>query len=307
MSRTKRQSASKHNTKAKNTRKNKGATKSHPISCSPQENPNSFSCYTNNNLLYMRKMWNEKHPSQYVKTLNPKKIWFFFKRKYETSCNRESCWIKHIATQHQSEKELAAAFAPKSPDSWKKNPNEWLSNFDIQKVMKQYEKRYKCFEFIGPSPIDFDTVLQDGKCVWVNLCKFSVQEQLNKNKKKIGFIFNTDTHDKGGSHWVSLFINLRTGKIFFFDSVGTRCPIQIKEFVKRVIGQGKRLDSPIHFTFDENHPVSHQKSNTECGMYSLYFIIHMLEDKVTSKYLKTHRIPDRYITQFRKIYYNPDL
>ena len=26
-----------------------------------------------------------------------------------------------------------------------------------------------------------------------------------------------------------------------------------------------------------NHPVEHQEKNTECGMYSLYFIIKMLQ------------------------------
>jgi len=36
----------------------------------------------------------------------------------------------------------------------------------------------------------------------------------------------------------------------------------------------------------------------------LFFIVHMLEDKITSNYLKTHKLKDNYIEQFRKIYYN---
>jgi hypothetical protein len=289
--------------KKKKTRKNKTVR----LNCSPQENPNSFSCYTNDNLTNMRDLWNEKHAHQRIVSTKPKKIWEFLKHKYETSCKRESCWIRHIAHQRQSENDLFAAFAPQSPNSWKENPNEWLSNFDIQKVMKQYEKRYKCFEFIGPSPIDFDTVLDDGKCVWVNLCKFNLQEQFNRKKTKIGFIFNTDKHDKGGSHWVSLFLNLRSNKIFYYDSVGARIPPQIKVFVDRVTKEGEKLKKPIHLTFDENYPVEHQKGNTECGMYSLYFIVHMLEDKINGEYLKTHHIPDKYIEGFRQIYYNPEL
>jgi len=39
-------------------------------------------------------------------------------------------------------------------------------------------------------------------------------------------------------------------------------------------------------------------------MYSLYFIVHMLEDKLTGNYLKTHVITDKHIQKFRKIYYN---
>jgi len=46
---------------------------------------------------------------------------------------------------------------------------------------------------------------------------------------------------------------------------------------------------------------------TECGVYSLYFIVHMLEDKLTGHYLKTHKIKDKYMQQFRKVYFNEDL
>ena len=59
--------------------------------------------------------------------------------------------------------------------------------------------------------------------------------------------------------------------------------------------------------FDKNYPVEHQQGNTECGMYSLFFIIHMLEDKLTTKYLKSHIFDDKYIEKFRNVYFNTDL
>ena len=40
---------------------------------------------------------------------------------------------------------MMQSFAPEAPKSWNKNPNEWLSSTDILKVMKQYEKAYRCF------------------------------------------------------------------------------------------------------------------------------------------------------------------
>ena len=46
---------------------------------------------------------------------------------------------------------------------------------------------------------------------------------------------------------------------------------------------------------------------TECGLYSLYFIVHMLEDKLTEHYLKTHVLKDKYMEKFRKIYFNEQL
>ena len=71
-----------------------------------------------------------------------------------------------------------------------------------------------------------------------------------------------------------------------------------------VIEQGKKLTKPIHFKYDENYPVEHQYGNTECGIYSIFFIIHMLKDKITGYYLKTHVLKDKYIEQFRNIYFN---
>ena len=74
--------------------------------------------------------------------------------------------------------------------------------------------------------------------------------------------------------------------------------------VDRIIKQGLNQTPPIYFVFDQNNPVEHQYSDTECGMYSLYFIVHMLQDKLTAQYLKKHILTDEYIEQFRKIFYN---
>jgi len=63
----------------------------------------------------------------------------------------------------------------------------------------------------------------------------------------------------------------------------------------------------LHFEFDQNHPVEHQYGNTECGIYGLYFIVHMLEDKINAHYLKTHILKDAYMQKFRKVYFNEDL
>ena len=173
--------------------------------------------------------------------------------------------------------------------------------------MKQYERAYKCFDFIGPSPIDFDTKKIYGECVWEELCHFNLEDEIKNGKFKIGVIFNTDPHNKPGSHWISLFINIKKGTIFFFDSAGDKIPKKIMNLVTRVMKQGKNLDEPINFKFDQNYPVEHQYSDTECGIYSLYFIAHMLEDKINAHYLKTHILKDKYMEKFRKVYFNASL
>ena len=279
------------------------------LNCSPiNKTPNqNYTCYTEDDLIKLRNMWNARHPDRPITTNHSKEIWDQLKNYYANICNKESCWVRQMTKNTKMEQELLDAFAPESPNEWKKNPNEWLSSLDILEVMSQYEKKYKCFNFLGPSPIDYDTHLLYGECVWEELCHFNLQNQIKNGKTKIGIIFNLDPHYKGGSHWVSIFINIKKGTIFFFDSAGESIPKQIKKFVDTVKKQGLELEKPIKFKFDQNFPIEHQYKNTECGIYSLFFIIHMLEDKITAHYLKTHILKDEYMQQFRKIYYNTDL
>lgn len=303
----------KMNRKTKNRRKSRKnysggqSLKLQHVNCSPKEKNemNDFTCYNNKALYKLRDLWNARHPDVLIKTNDTKEIHKLLTRNMSNVCKKESCWIKQVSGVLESD--LTDSFAPESPSDWKKNPKEWLTSVDINKVMKQYEKAYKCFDFIGPSPIDFDTRLMYGECVWEELCNFNLAEQIKKGKTKIGIIFNTDPHYKPGEHWLSMFINIKKGLIYFFDSVGNKIPEKIKKLVNRIQKQGSELSPPIDFKFDQNYPVEHQYTTSECGVYSLYFIVHMLEDKLTEEYLKTHKLKDEYITKFRKVYFNDSL
>jgi hypothetical protein len=179
---------------------------------------------------------------------------------------------------------------------------------------------------IGPTTIDFDTRLPEkgGTCVLTDLCQFSLERFIEAKKTKIGIVFNLDKSDQSGSHWVSLFIDIKNKFLFFFDSADNNIPPEIWQedpkkgaspLVNRIIDQGKALDKPIHFRFYNNRGHSHQRSNTECGMYSLFFIITMLTGKIKSSskimsiksrrdlFLKK-RVPDELMLKFRKLYFN---
>jgi hypothetical protein len=279
------------------------------LNCSPKPKGemNDFSCYTDKSLYKLRNLWNERHPDARIETNNPKEIHVLLSNHFSNICNKESCWLKQKTEFGPISSDIADSFAPESPDEWKKNPNEWLSSVDIMKVMKQYEKAYKCFEFIGPSPIDFDTRKLYGECVWDELCNFNLEEQIKNGKTKIGIIFNTDPHNKPGQHWISMFINIKKKKIFFFDSTGDDPLPPIMDLVNRIKEQGLAMNPKIVFQFDSNQGIEHQYGNTECGIYSLFFIVHMLEDKLTEHYLKTHILKDQYMSKFRKVYFNDSL
>jgi hypothetical protein len=290
----------------KKTKKLKSLEK---INCSPKDKKeiNGFTCYTDKSLYKLRDLWNARHPDVKINTNNTKEIHSLLTEYLSDVCNKESCWLKQKNEFGPVSHDMTDSFAPESPDEWKENPNEWLSSVDIMKVMKQYEKAYKCFDFIGPTPIDFDTRKLYGECVWEELCNFSLVDQIKNGKTKIGVIFNTDPHDKPGQHWISMFINVKSGFIFFFDSTGEKPSEEIMKLVNRIKEQGLSLSPKKVFKFDSNSGIEHQYGNTECGIYSLFFIVHMLEDKMTEHYLKTHIIKDDYMQKFRKVYFNDSL
>ena len=88
--------------------------------------------------------------------------------------------------------------------------------------MKQYEVAYPEFDFMGPTPIDWNHHKVNGKCVWEELCKFNLKRQIAEGKNKIGIIFNLDKHNKGGSHWVAIYISVKHQKIIYWDSIGKK-------------------------------------------------------------------------------------
>jgi len=270
-----------------------------PVKCSPTSNK-SYTCYSDDSLEYIKKMWNKRHPDNKIEATESRDIWKKMRENLANSCNRESCWIRQKFIKKKLNRELLSyTFAPKAPVKWRTNPNEWLTSIDIIKVMKQYEKKYRCFDFIGPSPIDYDHHKMYGECVWEELCNFDLTQQLKSGKSKIGIIFNLDPHYLEGSHWVSLFMDLKRNFIYYFDSVGDKIPKQIMKFVNKIKSQGS--SNGMDFDFKQN-TVGHQKKNTECGVYSLFFIIEML--KKEKPYMFTEVIPDDKMEKFRKEYFN---
>ena len=168
------------------------------LKCSPKIQENDFTCYSNESLIKLKNLWNARHPDVMISTNEPREIWEQLKQHLKNVCNKESCWLKQNFASSGVDKEmLNYTFAPKSPDDWKKNPNEWLNSIDIENVMKQYEKEFPYFDFIGAAPIDFDSPKMYGECVWEELCHFDLAEQIKNGKNKIGVVFNTDPHTKG--------------------------------------------------------------------------------------------------------------
>ena len=309
------------------TRSNKKKqNKTLKLNCHPNNKSkiHKDTCYTKEAILMIRDAFNKSH-SDKIKSSSPKRIYNEL-RKRLTHCDKEDCWMNVIedpAVRNQLDHIL---FAPDSPAEWKNNPTAWLSNYDIRDVLRQYEDTHPEFMLLGPTPINYDTRIEEGKCVWEELCRLSLKDLLARKKTKLGIVFNLDKHDEPGSHWTSLFVDSDEHKILYFDSAVNPCPKEVEQLISTICEQGAKLELPIKYDIIKNE-YRHQTTNTECGMYSIFFNVTMITGKINKRIrtqiegggnhdgkkismadkirlFTTKGINDSMMKTFRKIYFN---
>ena len=176
---------------------------------------------------------------------------------------------------------------PSAPPTWKSNWNEWLSNWDINKVMKVYQKEVPDFIYIDTVPIDFDKKNKFGQCVVSEMCNLCLADLVAKGKYRIGIVLNTAPSTSDGEHWIAVFCDLRPGieRIVYFDSYSAKPEKEIRKLMLHWSNQWKAIAG--HPLKAEYNSTRHQYKNSECGIYSIYFI-HCCLFEVPMD----HRIPD---------------
>jgi hypothetical protein len=214
----------------------------------------------------------------------------------------EHCLLDKAPISNDLKKDLRKEYLrPRRPKEWDNDPDMWLNNFDIINVMKQYENAYKWFKFLGVFPIDFsapDPYRHNGKlqCLYKETCDIKLKDEYEKGIRGIGMIFNLDPHYKGGSHWVALYINLNNiNKPFvgYFDSYGYKTP----PLIARLMRSFKLQIKDCQLGFNARR---FQYGNSECGMFSMYFIICMICG-ISFKDFCKDSVNDNFMLQLREI------
>ena len=205
-----------------------------------------------------------------------------------TNCKTERCWLEKIQLETRRKEEiLNKYFRPTMPDEWIRDPDTWLDSNNISDVMKQYEELYSNFKFFGTNPIDFAApnpynkeAAAQNKCLEEKICKMNLKELETEGKTKLGFIYNLDPSNKGGSHWIASFTDIPGHRTYYFDSYGMKPPSQIARFMRSLTLQDPKMKL-------EYNARRFQYGNSECGMYSMYFLIRMLEGENFKKFCKS--------------------
>ena len=224
-------------------------------SCSPSTEGTTGSCFSRKSLLKIARAWNKVNPDDKISLkLSDTELSHKIKKlmmRFTPGCTEEYCLLKNKIVKNIKDKDINYnTFRPEAPEG---AADAWLSTLDIQAVMEQYEHKYNDFKFIGPVPIDFDNDIFPGMCVSDELCKINLKKLYNKGMRKLGIVFNLDPHYRGGSHWVCLYMDFKTGGIYYFDSVGDWPPPEIKKLMDLLKNQGNTLILEGVINLDDTH------------------------------------------------------
>jgi hypothetical protein len=275
---------------------------------SPKNAKNPY-IFSKESLIHLIDAWNKYKPDKiiYKKTDAIAKLSLMLNEKIKPVCDDKQywCWpgtISKIASSANDTKTKeiikmieTEELRPEMPIEWYANSREWLSNYDIEDVMKQYDKdrTYK-YAFLGVYPIDFSEEDKFGRCLYSKICSLDVKKYINKKIKYLGLITNLDKHNQSGSHWTSTFIILdprnKCYGAHYYDSNAIAIPAYIKKFINNIKERLLVIYPNNKFKITYN-TIRHQKKNTECGMFSMTHQIRWMNSLLKYKELK---LPDPY-------------
>jgi hypothetical protein len=212
-------------------------------------------------------------------------------------CTTQKCWTKQDFIRNMDNiarnEFIKYTFRPNAPQG----KFTWLNTHNINDVMGQYEHTNHDFKFFGAVPMDFSELsnLEISNPHYTNIMK--------SGKTKLGVVINLDNHNQSGSHWVAMYTDLEKGQIYYFDSVGMKPEKRVRTLMRQQSRFMKDNGIPYEKQIIDINTVQHQKENTECGVYSMNFIIRMLKGD-NFKTLCNKPISDNKINKCRKVYFD---
>jgi hypothetical protein len=237
----------------------------------------------------LRVAYNEEHPDE-APIRKSQHVWQDITERMREECRtaQRAC-ITHALVKK-----------PAAPESWAANGGEWLSSDDIDRCQQYYQDIVPDYYYVKSVPIDFDKHSQTGKCLVSSLCTLKISELYKKGYRRIGLVFNTDTSEGPGEHWIAAFADLRENPTMtYFDSYARKPEKEIIELMNRwkqqVDEMGEHDDTPMQLYFNK---VRHQYKDAQCGMYCIYFLYCCLFDVPMNK-----TIPDDVIMMMRPLFF----
>lgn len=227
-----------------------------------------------------------KEISKVLKTQNDDPEQIISEAKEKTKCDSESCVLKNLNFPKQV---LNEYFNVEGPH----DSTEWLSNYNIDKTLEKYVLKYnsdgkKVFHHITYHMMDFYETNSELANLDINhISQFDF----------VGCVLNTDVSTGPGQHWVVFFLDNKNKTIEYFDSAGAPATPEVQRL--QVDLADKFNQKNMKYKKIQVTSLVHQKKNTECGVYSLFYIISRLSG-IPYTFFEHTRVPDEKMEEFRK-------
>jgi hypothetical protein len=222
-------------------------------------------------------------------------------------------------------RELEIRFKTEGPRA----PPTWLSNLDLDSKLLEWAH----LEFKNFCPIPF--AMMDFESTSAPLARFNfaaaldgkmslpvtVDGQLEPGPSEARRPFcrfacpvNTDTSRGRGKHWVSVYVDCPPApgakwQVMYFNSGGSPPPRAITAWMEKIRAElteyrRRKGTAAADIEVSSLVEVEHQRSNSECGVYTLYFIRRLLEGGSPDEFRNPeYTIPDAAMMAFRRHLY----
>lgn len=207
-------------------------------------------------------------------------------------------------------KECGGSSALKEFSKWYKpiaeTSEHYFSNHEENSVML-------CIEFVDPKfiaiPVQTMDFYSPGYGFGDKLVKFfehNIEAIKSKTKNKAGCVLNTMSTKTAVSgknvigHWVAMFMDFRSSKthtIEYYNSSGNPAVPEVMNWMEELAAKFQN-ETGIKTKALNVSGIKSQTSKTECGIYSLYFIM-ARQSGVSMKRFREKAIPDEVVTKFR--------
>lgn len=211
------------------------------------------------------------------------------------------------------DKELDTRYKPAGPRA----SSAWLTNTDIDATLWRYALLFPDFFPYPYTMSDFDTANAPLAAIPIRDCldgnapsvaqMMAAAAQVEpsaaaalsapRRVKTVACVINTDVYSGRGKHWTCVFVDCRTDArtVEFFDSVGDPPMASVTDWMERTCAD---IGAQSVVVTD----VRHQGGDTECGVYSLFYIRSRLENVPYERFTDAHmRVSDAVMRRFRRL------
>jgi hypothetical protein len=237
-------------------------------------------------------------------------------------CTSESCVLAHPdfrrhARAHGAlsavDGDLARRFKPPGP----RNEARALHNFNIDNTLRlwarsEYPQFYPC-EF---AMMDFDRTGAPLSVVSIVDCLLGRVrvDGVPRVATTFACVVNTDVSSGGGKHWVVVFVDCRARSravpwtVEYFNSSGNAPPAAIRAWTERTresLAEYRRSTTGGSVETVVVAQTRHQRSRTECGVYTLYYVRRRLEGAPYTDFAR-EIVADATMVEFRTHLFRSD-